>query len=96
MELFICCAVRDSSSSSRRCSVVVLQSGRRGFAQSWNLSSASSQILYGAIRGAAARTVASLQIRSSNRKTTRAVLRLSNPSEVQLLHNTHTTRKKVL
>jgi hypothetical protein len=72
--------------------VVVLQLGRRGFAQSWNLSSASSQILYGAIRGAAARTVASLQIRSSNRKTTRAALRLSNPSFVQLLHKRHNAK----
>jgi len=64
--------------------------------QSWNLSSASSQILYGAIRGAAARTVASLQIGSSNRKTTRAVLRLRNPSFVQLLHTRNTQSKKVL
>ena len=77
--------------------VVVLQSGRRGFAQSWNLSSASSQILYGAIRGAAARTVASLQIRSSNRKTTRAVLRLMQSfASAASPQHAHTTRKKVL
>jgi hypothetical protein len=90
--LIFYCARRGSD--SERCSGVLVVS--RGFVQSWNLSSASSQILYGAIRGAAARTVASLQIGSSNRKTTRAVLRLFDPSFVQLLHNTHTQSEKVL